>query len=73
LPRGRQLCGWLPRALRWSTQERPSRATMSNTSLTRASFKEIRRPRLLETSYMLEQFRLFDLEDALGEGWLKRR
>jgi len=44
---------------------------MSNTSLTRASFKEIRRPRLLETSYMLEQFRLFDLEDALGEGWLK--
>jgi len=27
----------------------------------------------LETSYMLEQFRLFDLEDALGEGWLKRR
>jgi putative transposase len=39
LPRGRQLCGWLPRALRWSTQERPSRATMSNTSLTRASLK----------------------------------
>jgi len=39
LPRGRQLCGWLPRALRWSTQERPSRATMSNTSLTRSSLK----------------------------------
>ncbi len=33
--------------------------------------KEIRRPRLLEASYMLAQFRLFDLEDALGEGWLK--
>ncbi|MDQ3182259.1 MAG: hypothetical protein M3Q62_01690 [Actinomycetota bacterium] len=25
----------------------------------------------METSYMLAQFRLFDLEDALGEGWLK--
>jgi hypothetical protein len=33
--------------------------------------KEITRPRLFETSYMLAQFRLFDLEDALGEGWLK--
>jgi hypothetical protein len=33
--------------------------------------QEITRPRLFETSYMLAQFRLFDLEDALGEGWLK--
>ena len=36
-----------------------------------SKLKEITRPRLFETSYMLAQFRLFDLEDALGEGWLK--
>jgi hypothetical protein len=30
-----------------------------------SKLKEITRPRLLETSYMLAQFRLFDLEDAL--------
>ena len=36
-----------------------------------SKLKEITRPRLFETSYMLAQFfRLFDLEDALGEGWL---
>jgi len=33
-----------------------------------SKLKEITRPRLFETSYMLAQFRLFDLEDALGEG-----
>ena len=36
-----------------------------------SKLKEITRPRLFETSYMLALFRLFDLEDALGEGWLK--
>ena len=36
-----------------------------------SKLKEITRPRLFETSYMLAQFKLFDLEDALGEGWLK--
>lgn len=36
-----------------------------------SKLKEITRPRLFETSYMLAHFRLFDLEDALGEGWLK--
>jgi hypothetical protein len=33
--------------------------------------KEISRARLFEASYMLAQFRLFDLGDAPGEGWLK--
>lgn len=37
-----------------------------------SKLNEITRPRLFETSYMLAQFiRLFDLENALGEGWLK--
>jgi hypothetical protein len=30
--------------------------------------KWIKRARLFEASYMLAQFRFFDLEDALGEG-----
>ncbi len=72
LPRGREAALWL--AAESLTLEYAGE-TLSRYDVQYVpdsiKLKEITRPRLLETSYMLAQFRLFDLEDALGEGWLK--